>query len=81
MELLVLKQYKKHTQLVGFYLSLPMEFIYSAPFFCTTMDTVAYLFNTPIHTQDNVLTHHLKDKTATRSPRNYGPPTYVIDTD
>ena len=66
---LVPKATPEQDQLVGFHLSIPMGYVESAAFFCTTTDTVKYLILDSLSTRRNTPPHHLEDSADTKLPQ------------
>ena len=58
--LFVSKKKPSNTQLMGFHLSLPMEYVDNAPYFCMATETVEDLTNKAIYQREQAHEHLLE---------------------
>ena len=66
---LVPKATLEEDQLVGFHLSIPMEYVESDAFFCATTDTVKYRKLDTLYTRHTAPPHHLENVADTNPPQ------------
>ena len=71
---LVPKENPRRTQLAGFHLSLPMEYVDNVPYFYMATDTVANLVNKAISQMEQVRKHPLEMAAEARAADNSGAP-------
>ena len=71
---LIPKEKPRDLQLVGFHLSLPMEYVDNAPYFCMSTEMVANFAKKAIAQQDVASAHLLEQAAEARAADNSGAP-------
>ena len=77
--LLISKKNPSNTQLMGFHLSLPMEYVDNAPYFCMATETVEDLTNKAIYQREQEHEHTLEMASKARATDDSGAPKSQAD--
>ena len=70
---LVLQKKPNDAQLVVFHLSLPMGYVYSAPFFCMSTDKIVGMANVYMGNRHHAPPHPIDKLVDTQSPKEWVP--------